>query len=105
MSFIGSLIRAFVERRAAKASIDELRKGLETSCSAVALEMANAADTPMNRQKAAHVIGIERWGQQRLRAALTPARAPVMDEYDGYRPSLEQPMSDRATLHTPHQRI
>jgi len=40
--------------------------------------------TERNYKRLNHIIGIERWGQQRLKVALgTPF---VMDEYDGYRP-------------------
>jgi hypothetical protein len=42
------------------------------------------SDTTRNRQTASHIVGIERWGQQRLRSLL--GEPPVMDEYDGYRP-------------------
>jgi|WetSurMetagenome_2_1015567.scaffolds.fasta_scaffold791859_1 hypothetical protein len=93
MSLIGSLIRSFVEGRASRASLDEIHKGLETNGGEVANRMASVADTPANRQQAGHIIGIERWGVQRLRSALAPNPAPAKDEYDSYRPRADQPVS------------
>lgn len=41
-------------------------------------------DRPANRRRLSHIVGIERWGQRRLRAALGE---PLLgDEYDSYRP-------------------
>jgi DinB superfamily len=93
MSFIGSLIHFFVERRASGANLDELRKSLETGCDKVSARMASAQDTPANRKQAAHVIGIERWSAHRLGAAVSPSAPPELDEYDSYRPGADQPMS------------
>jgi hypothetical protein len=93
MSFIGNLIRSFIEGRASRASLDELRKGLETGGEKVARRIAHAADTPSNRKQAGHIIGIERWGAQRLRTVQTLVSPPVVDESDGYRPHGDQPMS------------
>jgi hypothetical protein len=92
VSFVGSLIRMFVERKASKTSLDEIRKGIETSGKDIAARIAGAVDSPANRMQAGHVIGMERWALQRLRSALSPATPPVMDEYDGYRPSADLSM-------------
>ena len=51
----------------------------------VARQLAAAANTPTNREQAVHLIGIERWGQRRLRVLL--GEPLVLDEYDGYRPA------------------
>lgn len=48
---------------------------------------AAAKDNPHNRRLLSHIVGIERWGQSRLRVAL--GEPLTMDEYDGYRPPNE----------------
>ncbi len=93
MSFVGSLIRTFVERRASSTGLDEIRIGLESGGEVLAGQMDSAPDTPANREQAGHVIGIERWAAHRMRSALTPAEPPDMDEYDGYCPAAGLPLS------------
>ena len=90
MSLIGKLLHFFMERSAAKSSLDDLQTRLQLATAALASRMENGADTPANRKRASHVIGIERWSQRRLRSLL--GEPLVMDEYDGYRPSLDQPL-------------
>ncbi|MEO8167117.1 MAG: hypothetical protein ABI623_02660, partial [bacterium] len=65
------------------------------SGAAVAERMARAADTPGNRDVAAHIIGIERWGARRLRTAL--GDVALADEYE----SLNNPVKEdyEAALH------
>lgn len=49
---------------------------------------ANAmTDSEFNRRVLNHIIGIERWGQRRLKVAL--GEPFVQDEYNGYRPARE----------------
>ena len=48
---------------------------------------AAAKDNPDNRRLLSHIVGIERWGQSRLRVAL--GEPLTMDEYDDYRPPRE----------------
>ncbi len=43
-----------------------------------------AQETERNRRILSHIIGIERWGQSRLRVFL--GEPLTLDEYDGYRP-------------------
>ena len=93
MSFIGTIIRSYVESRAAKTSLEEIRKELESNRDEVSRRMAAAADTPGNCDQAGHVIGIERWAAHRMRSALSPSESPVLDEYDGYRPASDLPLS------------
>ncbi len=97
MSFVGSLIRMFVERRASSTGLDGIRKSLETGGEQLAGQMSSAPDTPANREQAGHVIGIERWAAHRMRSALIPATPPVLDEYDGYRPAADLPLSALVT--------
>lgn len=91
MSLIGSLLRIFVQRQASDTTPGELIDRLETSGEIVTGRLAAAPDTPGNREVACHVIGIERWGDRRLRMAL--GEPVVTDEYDGYRPSLDLEMA------------
>ncbi len=93
MSFIGTIIRSYVEGQAAKASLEEIRKELESNRDEVSERMAAAADTPGNCAQAGHVIGIERWGTERLRSALSANPCPKDDEYDAYRPQCAQNMA------------
>lgn len=85
MSFVGkmtgALLRPYHERQARGRSLSELIRALEASADTVTGRIARAADTPENRDAANHVLGIEGWGQQHLRAPLGEA-LPL----DGYRP-------------------
>lgn len=75
------------ERPAQKKSIEELRTSLQESHRAALQTIEEAPDTDENREILRHVIGIERWGQRRLRVAL--GEPLVMDEYDEYRPAKD----------------
>lgn len=46
-----------------------------------------AADSEQNRKYLSHIIGIERWGQQRMKVAL--GEPFIEEEYDGYRPKRD----------------
>jgi hypothetical protein len=96
MSLIGTVLRTITERQAAGKSTADLLSGLEESAGEITQRLATAADTPGNREVAAHVIGIERWGDRRLRVAL--GEPMVSDEYDDYRPSLDTDMAAMAEL-------
>lgn len=50
----------------------------------LATQLADLADNDANRQQLSHIMGIERWGQSRLKVAL--GEPLKQDEYDGYRP-------------------
>lgn len=93
MSWIGRVIAYVTERQAGDKAAEELITALIASGTAVAERMARATDTPGNREAAAHIIGIERWGARRLRTAL--GDVALNDEYDAYRPDGEH---DMATL-------
>jgi hypothetical protein len=72
-----------VRRKTARQMVDTL----ERSGAALKRRLEQLKDTERNRQVLNHIIGIERWGQSRLRVAL--GTALVRDEYNGYRPSRE----------------
>ncbi len=84
MSFIGRILHFFFERSARGATYTELTQRLTDSQSDLATRLRQAGDTPRNRKQACHLIGIERWGQRRLRVAL--GEPFVRDEYDAYCP-------------------
>ena len=94
MSLIGTILRMIVENSASKTSLDALCRQLEETTDEISGRMTRAADTPANRAQAGHIIGMERWGSHRLRAALeNPNAALVRDEYDTYRPPEDLPIS------------
>jgi hypothetical protein len=82
--------RFFVET---KKPLPDVIAGLERAGSSVTARMDAATDSSYRRRVVSHIIGIERWGQRRLRVFL--GEAPLDDEYDGYRPA---PDTDWASL-------
>lgn len=80
---IGTVLRAVSERQARGRSGDAFATSLTNSGSNLEARFGRAADTPGNREAVNHIVGIERWGQRRLRVAL--GEPPVMDSYRGYR--------------------
>jgi len=86
MSLFGKILRTLmVDRQAGQKSVAELKTDLASSKSTLVTQLAGAADTDNAQKKLAHVIGIERWAQSRLKVALGDQQL-IMDEYDGYRP-------------------
>ncbi len=79
------VVERFVEGPAQKKSLAEIRQDLQAGGEALTQILAGAADTPSNRKQLRHVIGIERWGQKRLRVALGEAFVP--GEYDEFCPA------------------
>jgi hypothetical protein len=67
--------------------LGEVAKELDLAGGRLKHAFASAKDNPDNRRLLSHIVGIERWGQNRLHAALGEPLA--MDEYDGYRPPRE----------------
>lgn len=74
-----------LERPAARQSYTELAQGLERAGIALFQRAGRAADTQANRAVLTHIIGMERWGQERLRVALGE-REFVRDEHHPYKP-------------------
>lgn len=77
-----------VEQPVRNATLPEMHDRLSISGEKIAARLAAARDTPENRRLVGHVIGIERWGQRRLRVAL--GEPVIQDEYDGYRPPRDE---------------
>lgn len=73
-----------IERPASWRTFDELAFLLERSQKKLASRLTNAKDTPEARDKLRHIIGIERWGQRRVRVAL--GEDSVQDEHHPYKP-------------------
>ena len=81
---IGMGLRPFAERRARQRTLDEAAHDLERSGVRIAAHLAGKPDTPANREAIAHCVGIERWGQSRVRVGLgEPHRT---EGHHGYRP-------------------
>jgi hypothetical protein len=78
---IGLVRRPMAERHARGRDLGQLGTELAASCRAMDARLADLQDTPAHREVLAHWIGIERWGQRRLRVALGE---PFLD--DGHHP-------------------
>ncbi|MER2600009.1 MAG: hypothetical protein ABTQ73_10860 [Caldilineales bacterium] len=87
MSVRSALVNTFLSRPFNGLSAEQIAQQLELSGRTLERTFAAAKDSPHNCALLSHIIGIERWGQSRLRVALG---APLLrDEYDGYRPPRE----------------
>jgi len=78
---IGHVRRPMAERHARGRGIEQLATELAASARTIDARLARTADTPAHRAAVAHWVGIERWGQRRLRVALGE---PFID--DGHHP-------------------
>lgn len=85
MGILGALFRTLmIDRPARQIDLTAYPARLEKAGEILEERIAGAGDTPENRAQLRHIIGIERWGQSRLRGFLGD---PVeMDEYDSYQP-------------------
>jgi hypothetical protein len=87
MSLFGKIFRFITEWDARGKDYPDLLARLQKNEEKSLPRFANAPDAPGNRARASHIIGIENWGQSRLRVLL--GKPLVMDEYDGYAPSTD----------------
>jgi hypothetical protein len=76
-----------LERPVRNKTLGEIRDELDSSGREAEQRLATAADTGQNREALRHIIGIERWGQRRLQAAL--GEPLLLDESDGYYPASD----------------
>lgn len=74
-----------LERPVRHKTLSEIRDELVLSGQKAQQHLATATATPENRETLRHVIGIERWGQNRLQVAL--GEPLVMDESEEYFPA------------------
>ena len=86
------LVAAFVERPARRAGPERLTERLDASLAPLVARYAAAADEAKAAAVLRHVIGIERWGQRRLRVALGDA-AFERDEHHAYKPADALPLA------------
>lgn len=86
---IQKLITQFLlERPGQKWTMSAWGEKLTVSGEDLGKKLDKSADSQRNRQVLNHIIGIEKWGQSRLRVGLGE---PLKDEeYDTYRPSKSQ---------------
>jgi hypothetical protein len=82
LHFVAGLV---FERPVRTLSADQLRMRLSDGGNIVVAAMRAASDTSTHQRIATHIIGIECWGQARLRELLT--RSHTSEEYDRYRPA------------------
>lgn len=88
-TFLLKLLRyLFFERAANRTPLADYPARLEATGRKIQARIDSARDSPQNRSQLAHVIGIERWGQSRLRVAL--GHELTLDDYDGYRPPADR---------------
>ena len=85
---IGLVRRPLAEVHARGNDIEDLADELETSGHDMMRRMEGKPDTNGNREAVAHWIGIERWGQRRLKVTL--GEPLVMDEHYPYKPEGEK---------------
>jgi hypothetical protein len=91
MNLTGHIMRFFVETRARGQRYQQICQNLQIGGIKIDALLRRAGDTPNNRSQARHIIGMERWGIQRLTCLLS-GTPPLMDEYDNYCPAAELPM-------------
>lgn len=96
MSLFGTLSRWFYELAARGKSYDDLVQKLQKTEATVYSRLENASDNTINRARAVHVIGIERWSAHRLRVLL--GEPLILDEYDGYAPSDQLSIEELANV-------
>ncbi len=74
------------ERSANKRTLGELADSLAKDGAGIKERISQKPDSQHHRDKLAHIIGIERWGQSRLKVAL--GETFIRDEHDGYCPPV-----------------
>ncbi|GAB4118396.1 MAG: hypothetical protein Fur005_29550 [Roseiflexaceae bacterium] len=80
-----------IENLAKGTTAEQLSQRLQSEGATLTEQFGKAADTIANRKQIGHIIGIERWGQSRIRTLLgSPLR---IDEYDSYRPDAAADMA------------
>jgi hypothetical protein len=82
----------FLERPVNDKNSDELADELAQAGNSVKDRIRKATENTKNHGVVTHIIGIERWSQQRLRAAR--GEPLKQEEYDPYRPADDTPWSD-----------
>jgi hypothetical protein len=94
---IGTRITHFIgavawEKPTANTPLRDLNTTLQRDGESLYKNLAALGDKPRHRDILSHIVGIERWGQNRLEVLL--GKPFVQDEYDGYRPARETSYTD-----------
>lgn len=76
-----------IEQPARKRSVGDWHHRFKESGEQIKQLLDRTEDSERNRRVLNHVIGIERWGQRRLRVGL--GEPFIKEEYNGYRPARE----------------
>jgi hypothetical protein len=84
-----------IERPVRELTLQNLFTQLDESRKQMDEKLASCSDTSSNKRQLTHIIGIERWGQRRLRVAL--GEPFLSEEYDHYRPSNERTWDELKT--------
>lgn len=85
MNPISMLFKLYFTWQVRNKSLNELISAAEAGGKTIMDNLKDKPDTPANRKQMRHIIGIERWGQRRLKTLL--GEPPLTDEYDGYQPA------------------
>ena len=92
-TLFGRIFHFVIERSARSTTFDSAIQRLADTGERVEQRMAQAAESERNRDTAAHITGIERWGQRRLRTAL--GASFIRDEHDEYKPDAPSMQGQR----------
>jgi hypothetical protein len=84
---VHTLSKPFIEWPVRDKNMGEMASQLENGLQPILDRFQRGGDSERNRRVLSHIIGIERWGQNRLRVFL--GNPLVIDEYNSYRPSRE----------------
>ena len=93
--FLGVVRYMLFERSGNKQTLDQLADNLVKGGEGIQERISTKSDSERNRDKLAHIIGIERWGQSRLKVAL--GETFIHDEHDGYCPAVTASWSELRT--------
>ncbi len=83
-----------VERGARQRNYASLGDELQSGQEHLLAQVRRLPDSPANLEQMAHMIGIERWSQSRLKTLL--GAELTLDEYDGYRPAVDLTLAQLA---------
>lgn len=89
---IGLFRRPMAESQARGKTLEELATDLAASGKEMDERIAGRPDTRGNREAVAHWVGIERWGQRRLRVAL--GEPMVLDTHHPYLPDVDDGLDE-----------
>lgn len=87
---------AMFERPANNKTFADMLQLLEETQQTISEQIQNAEENEKNHDQITHIIGIERWSQEKLQEAL--GDPPYEDEYDNYRPPTSTPWQTLPSL-------